>query len=43
MDKLILDGMAGDNAPAAIVEGAGNALTDDKNLYLIIPGREAEL
>ena len=30
MDKLILDGMGGDNAPAAIVEGAVKALKDDK-------------
>ncbi|MCM1546058.1 MAG: phosphate acyltransferase PlsX [Clostridiales bacterium] len=43
MDKLILDGMGGDNAPAAIVEGAVNALKADKQLYLIITGREAEL
>ncbi|MDE7076706.1 MAG: phosphate acyltransferase PlsX [Clostridia bacterium] len=43
MDKLILDGMGGDNAPAAIVEGAVKALKDDKNLYLIITGRENEL
>ncbi|MDE7401226.1 MAG: phosphate acyltransferase PlsX [Clostridia bacterium] len=43
MDKLILDGMGGDNAPAAIVEGAVKALKDDKNLYLIITGRENEI
>ena len=43
MDKIILDGMGGDNAPAAIVEGAVKALKDDKQLYLIITGREAEI
>ncbi|MDE7162551.1 MAG: phosphate acyltransferase PlsX [Clostridia bacterium] len=43
MDKLILDGMGGDNAPAAIVEGAVKALKEDKNLYLIITGRENEI
>ncbi|MDE6691736.1 MAG: phosphate acyltransferase PlsX [Clostridia bacterium] len=43
MDKIILDGMGGDNAPAAVVEGAVKALKDDKQLYLIITGREAEL
>ncbi len=35
--------MGGDNAPAAIVEGAVRALKDDKRLYLIIAGREAEI
>lgn len=43
MDKLILDGMGGDNAPAAIVEGAVKALKDEKELYLIITGRESEI
>ncbi len=43
MDKIILDVMGGDNAPAAIVEGAVRALKDDKRLYLIIAGREAEI
>lgn len=47
MDKIILDGMGGDNAPAAAVEGAVNALNSDKQLYIIITGRreaiEAEL
>jgi len=43
VDKIILDGMGGDNAPAAIVEGAVRALKDDKQLYLIIAGREAEI
>ncbi len=43
MDKIILDGMGGDNAPAAIVEGAVRALKDEKQLYLIIAGREKEI
>ena len=38
MDKIILDGMGGDNAPAAIVEGGVRALKADKNLYLTITG-----
>ena len=43
MDKIILDGMGGDNAPAAIVEGGVRALNADKNLYLIITGRKGEI
>ena len=43
MDKIILDGMGGDNAPAAIVEGGVRALKADKELYLIITGRKAEI
>lgn len=43
MDKIVLDGMGGDNAPAAIAEGAVNALKADKQLYLIICGRENEI
>lgn len=43
MDKIILDGMGGDNAPAAVIEGAVQALKQDKNLYLIITGRQEQL
>ena len=43
MDKIILDGMGGDNAPAAVVEGATIALNRDKNLYIIITGRKNEI
>lgn len=43
MDKIILDGMGGDNAPAAVVEGATMALNADSGLYIIITGREKEL
>lgn len=43
MDKIVLDGMGGDNAPAAIIEGAVAALKSDKNFSLIITGRENEI
>jgi len=43
MDKIILDGMGGDNAPAAVVAGAAMAINADKNLYIIITGRENEI
>ncbi|MGN0803967.1 MAG: phosphate acyltransferase PlsX [Candidatus Coproplasma sp.] len=43
MDKIILDGMGGDNAPVAIIEGAVSALKEDKNLYIIVTGRKAEI
>ena len=33
MIKIIVDAMGGDNAPAAIVEGAVKALEGDKELY----------
>lgn len=43
MDKIILDGMGGDNAPSAIIEGAVGALNADKELYIIVTGRKAEI
>ena len=43
MDKIILDGMGGDFAPAAAVEGATIALKKDKDLYIIIAGRKNEI
>ncbi len=43
MDKIILDGMGGDDAPAAIVKGAVIALDADKDLYIIITGRKNEI
>lgn len=43
MDKIILDGMGGDYAPAAAVEGATIALNKDKDLYIIIAGRKNEI
>ncbi len=43
MDKIIVDGMGGDNAPASTCEGVARALNEDKNLYVILTGRKAEL
>ncbi len=43
MDKIIVDGMGGDNAPASTCEGVARALNEDKELYVILTGRKAEL
>ena len=43
MDKIIVDGMGGDNAPQSTCEGVARALSEDKNLYVILTGRKAEL
>lgn len=47
MDKIIVDGMGGDNAPASVCEGVAAALNGDQQLYIILTGRkdvlEAEL
>ncbi len=43
MIKIIVDAMGGDNAPAAVVEGAVKALEGDKELYLILTGRKADI
>ena len=43
MVKIILDAMGGDNAPQATVEGAILALERDKELYLILTGRQNEI
>ena len=43
MDKIIVDGMGGDNAPASVCEGVARALHEDKNLYIILTGRKGEL
>ena len=43
MIKILVDAMGGDNAPAAIVQGAVQALSNDKELYLILTGRQAEI
>ncbi len=40
MIKILVDAMGGDNAPAAIVKGAVDALNADKELYLILTGRQ---
>lgn len=43
MIKIILDAMGGDNAPQATVHGAVMALDRDKDLYLILTGRQNEI
>ena len=43
MIKIILDAMGGDNAPQATVKGAVMALERDRELYLILTGRQAEI
>ena len=39
MIKIILDAMGGDNAPAATVCGAVEALKADKELGIVLTGR----
>lgn len=43
MDKIIVDGMGGDNAPASVCQGVATALNGDKQLYIILTGRQQEL
>ena len=43
MVKILLDAMGGDNAPAAPVKGAVLALERDKDLYLILTGRQNDI
>ena len=43
MIKILVDAMGGDNAPYATVAGAVQALNKDKELYLILTGRQAEV
>lgn len=43
MVKIVLDAMGGDNAPAATVQGAAEALKNDPQLYLILTGRQKAL
>lgn len=43
MVKIILDAMGGDNAPYATVAGAVSALAKDKELYLILTGRQKDI
>lgn len=43
MIKILLDAMGGDNAPAATVQGAVTALENDRQLYLILTGRKADI
>ena len=43
MVKIILDAMGGDNAPKSTVEGAVLALERDKELQLVLTGRQGEI
>ncbi|MCD8287090.1 MAG: phosphate acyltransferase PlsX, partial [Clostridia bacterium] len=43
MLKILVDAMGGDNAPQAVIEGAVQALNDDKELYLVLTGRQTEV
>ncbi len=43
MIKILLDAMGGDNAPAATVQGAVDALAKDAEIHLILTGRQADI
>lgn len=43
MIKILVDAMGGDNAPYATVAGAVQAVNNDKELHLILTGRQAEV
>ena len=43
MIKILVDAMGGDNAPYATVAGAVQAVNKDKELHLILTGRQAEV
>lgn len=43
MIKILVDAMGGDNAPSATVQGSVEALENDKELYLILTGRQNEI
>ena len=43
MDKIIVDGMGGDNAPASTCAGVARALNEDKELYIILTGQKDKL
>ena len=43
MIKILVDAMGGDNAPYATVAGAVQAVNKDKELYIILTGRQAEV
>lgn len=43
MYKVIIDGMGGDNAPVATVKGCVQAVNKDKDLNVIIVGKENEI
>ncbi len=43
MIKILVDAMGGDNAPSVTVQGSVEALANDKELHLILTGRQAEI
>ncbi len=43
MIKIIVDAMGGDNAPQATIQGVVDALNADKELYIILTGRKADI
>ena len=43
MDKIMVDGMGGDNAPASTCAGVARALNEDKELYIILTGQKDKL
>ncbi|MDE6598186.1 MAG: phosphate acyltransferase PlsX [Clostridia bacterium] len=43
MIKIIVDAMGGDNAPYSTVAGAVQALAADKEIHLVLTGRQAEI
>lgn len=43
MIKILVDAMGGDNAPAATVQGCVQALEKDKELYLVLSGRQNDI
>lgn len=43
MIKIIVDAMGGDNAPVSTVGGAVQALARDKEIYLVLTGRQADI
>ena len=43
MDKIIVDGMGGDNAPASTCAGVARALNEDRELYIVLTGQKDKL
>lgn len=43
MIKILVDAMGGDNAPAAIVQGAALAIERDSDLHIVFTGRQREI
>ena len=38
--RVVLDAMGGDNAPASIIKGAVNAVTERKDIVVILTGQQ---